>query len=93
MTTTSTQDLIFMAHAIRLAARGQFTTSPNPNVGCVIVKDGQVIGEGWHIKAGQGHAEVNALANLTKEQSSGATAYVTLEHVVILAEHLLVQTD
>lgn len=69
----------FMARAITLARKGNYTTSPNPNVGCVIVKDGIVIGEGFHQKAGEGHAEVNALANLAVEESKGATAYVTLE--------------
>ncbi|QTH63848.1 bifunctional diaminohydroxyphosphoribosylaminopyrimidine deaminase/5-amino-6-(5-phosphoribosylamino)uracil reductase RibD [Psychrosphaera ytuae] len=75
---TST-DLAYMAEAVQLAKRGQYTTTPNPNVGCVIVKNQQIIGKGWHKKAGTGHAEVNALANLTKAASSGATAYVTLE--------------
>ena len=69
----------YMSRAIKLAQKGRFTTSPNPNVGCVIVKDGDVIGEGWHKKAGTGHAEVNALANLDIEQSTGASAFVTLE--------------
>jgi diaminohydroxyphosphoribosylaminopyrimidine deaminase/5-amino-6-(5-phosphoribosylamino)uracil reductase len=77
--TFSLADHEFMAKAIKLASRGQFTTSPNPNVGCVIVKNGKIIGEGWHKKAGTGHAEVNALANLTPEQTTDATAYVTLE--------------
>ena len=80
------QDHEFMSRAINLAKKGHFTTSPNPRVGCVLVsyKDGigQVIGEGFHQKAGQAHAEVNALAqakvnNLTL--LNGATAYVTLE--------------
>ena len=75
----SLTDYRFMSHAIRLAKNGQYTTSPNPNVGCVIVKNNQIIGQGWHKKAGTGHAEVNALADLTIEQSTGATAYVTLE--------------
>lgn len=73
------QDNEYMAQAIVLAKKGQYTTTPNPNVGCVIVKDHQVIGQGWHKKAGTGHAEVNALAHLTLEQTTGATAYVTLE--------------
>ncbi|TRX57533.1 bifunctional diaminohydroxyphosphoribosylaminopyrimidine deaminase/5-amino-6-(5-phosphoribosylamino)uracil reductase RibD [Thalassomonas sp. M1454] len=67
-----------MQRAIALAKKGKFTTSPNPNVGCVLVKNGKVIGEGWHQKAGEGHAEVNALASAT-EDVKGATAYVTLE--------------
>jgi len=68
----------FMARAISLAKQGMYTTDPNPRVGCVIVKDGKIIGEGYHRKAGEGHAEVNALA-MAGEQAKGATAYVTLE--------------
>ena len=72
------QDHHYMARAIKLAARGRFTTSPNPNVGCVIVNDGKIVGEGWHQVAGGPHAEVNAL-NQAGEQAKGATCYVTLE--------------
>jgi diaminohydroxyphosphoribosylaminopyrimidine deaminase/5-amino-6-(5-phosphoribosylamino)uracil reductase len=71
-------DHAFMARALRLAERGLFTTDPNPRVGCVIVRDGAVVGEGWHVQAGAGHAEVNALA-AAGEAAHGATAYVTLE--------------
>lgn len=67
-----------MAHALRLAERGLYTTMPNPRVGCVLVKDDTIIAEGWHIRAGAGHAEVNALATATVEPR-GATAYVSLE--------------
>lgn len=67
-----------MADAIRLAWRGLYTTHPNPRVGCIIVKDGQVVGQGWHEIAGQGHAEVNALRN-AGAAASGATVYVSLE--------------
>ncbi len=67
-----------MASALRLAARGLYTTTPNPRVGCVLVKDGRIVGEGWHEKAGGPHAEVHALA-AAGEQARGATAYVTLE--------------
>ena len=82
----STPSIIFsnldhrmMAYAIQLAKRGQYTTRPNPNVGCVIVNSAsQIVGEGWHQKAGEGHAEVNALAQ-AGERAKGATAYVTLE--------------
>ena len=75
----SQQDEFFMARAIELAKQGQFTTTPNPNVGCVVVKGGEIIAEGWHQKAGTGHAEVNAFVQLSDEQAIGATAYVTLE--------------
>ena len=69
---------LYMARAIKLAERGVYTTSPNPRVGCILVKNARVIGEGWHKKAGEGHAEVNALAACGAE-SKGATAYLTLE--------------
>lgn len=68
----------FMARAVQLARQGLYTTHPNPRVGCVIVKNDHIIGEGFHEKAGQGHAEVQALANLS-ESAEGATVYVTLE--------------
>ncbi|EXC01832.1 TPA: bifunctional diaminohydroxyphosphoribosylaminopyrimidine deaminase/5-amino-6-(5-phosphoribosylamino)uracil reductase RibD [Acinetobacter baumannii] len=72
------QDQYWMQQAIELAKRGLYSTKPNPNVGCVIVKDNQIIGEGFHPKAGQPHAEVFALRE-AGEQAQGATAYVTLE--------------
>jgi diaminohydroxyphosphoribosylaminopyrimidine deaminase / 5-amino-6-(5-phosphoribosylamino)uracil reductase len=72
------QDYEFMARAFRLAERGLYTTMPNPRVGCVLVKDGQVIGEGWHVRAGEPHAEVNALT-AAGDNARGATAYVSLE--------------
>ncbi|CAH5749992.1 Riboflavin biosynthesis protein RibD [Klebsiella oxytoca] len=72
------QDELYMARALKLAARGRFTTHPNPNVGCVIVKDGEIVGEGFHYRAGEPHAEVHAL-RMAGEQAQGATAYVTLE--------------
>jgi len=67
-----------MAYALELAARGLYTTTPNPRVGCVIVRNGQVVGEGWHEKAGAAHAEAIALEHARK-QAAGATLYVTLE--------------
>jgi diaminohydroxyphosphoribosylaminopyrimidine deaminase/5-amino-6-(5-phosphoribosylamino)uracil reductase len=67
-----------MARALQLAARGLFTTDPNPRVGCVLVRDGQVVGEGWHMRAGEQHAEVHALAQ-AGTRARGATAYITLE--------------
>lgn len=67
-----------MARALQLAERGLWTTSPNPRVGCVLVKDGEIVGEGWHEKAGEPHAEVHALRG-AGDKAQGATAYVTLE--------------
>ncbi|MGZ5050933.1 MAG: bifunctional diaminohydroxyphosphoribosylaminopyrimidine deaminase/5-amino-6-(5-phosphoribosylamino)uracil reductase RibD [Methylobacter sp.] len=73
----SSRDAFYMAQAISLARKGRYTTAPNPRVGCVLVRDDEVIAQGWHVRAGQGHAEVEALKNVTDAQ--GATAYVTLE--------------
>ena len=75
------EDRQYMARALALAARGLFTTSPNPRVGCVIVRDGRVIGEGWHRRAGEAHAETAALADArdNARDARGATMYVTLE--------------
>ncbi len=67
-----------MARAIELAQRGLYTTDPNPRVGCVLVNQGKIVGQGYHIQAGCAHAEVNALLQ-AREQAKGATAYVTLE--------------
>lgn len=77
----SLSDRQHMTRALELAARGLNTTSPNPRVGCVIVAaDGRLLGEGWHQRAGEAHAEVNALdAIVGSDSTSGATAYVTLE--------------
>ncbi|WP_326527470.1 bifunctional diaminohydroxyphosphoribosylaminopyrimidine deaminase/5-amino-6-(5-phosphoribosylamino)uracil reductase RibD [Dokdonella sp.] len=74
----SADDYRWMSRAIELAERGLFTTTPNPRVGCVIVRDGGVVGEGWHVRAGEPHAEVHAL-NMAGDAARGATAYVTLE--------------
>jgi diaminohydroxyphosphoribosylaminopyrimidine deaminase / 5-amino-6-(5-phosphoribosylamino)uracil reductase len=67
-----------MARALQLAELGLWTTSPNPRVGCVLVRDGEIVGEGWHEKAGEPHAEVHAL-RAAGDKARGATAYVTLE--------------
>jgi diaminohydroxyphosphoribosylaminopyrimidine deaminase/5-amino-6-(5-phosphoribosylamino)uracil reductase len=74
-------DALFMARAVALAERGLFTATPNPRVGCVIVDDGRIVGEGWHEKAGGPHAEVAALRDAESQRRDvrGATLYVTLE--------------
>ncbi|KAK9810270.1 hypothetical protein WJX72_007704 [[Myrmecia] bisecta] len=74
----SEEDKQYMLQALALARRALGKTEPNPAVGCVILKDGQVIGEGYHPKAGMPHAEVYAL-RAAGQQAEGATAYVTLE--------------
>lgn len=71
-------DQQFMARALELARKGLYSTHPNPRVGCVIVRDGQIVGEGWHARAGEPHAEVHALRQ-AGARAQGATAYVTLE--------------
>lgn len=73
-----TNDRAYMIRALQLAERGLFTTHPNPRVGCVIVNEGETVGEGWHQKAGGPHAEIYALEQ-AGEKGRGATAYVTLE--------------
>lgn len=74
-------DREYMAEALQLAQRGLYTTAPNPRVGCVLVRDGRIIGRGWHERAGEPHAEINALRDADKYfgNARGATAYVTLE--------------
>ncbi|MGD8576888.1 MAG: bifunctional diaminohydroxyphosphoribosylaminopyrimidine deaminase/5-amino-6-(5-phosphoribosylamino)uracil reductase RibD [Thiohalophilus sp.] len=74
----SADDHRYMARALQLAERGLYTTDPNPRVGCVLVSDKQIIGEGWHERAGEPHAEIHALKNAGKK-AQGSTAYVTLE--------------
>lgn len=69
---------VYMARALQLAERGLFTTDPNPRVGCLLVKHGEVVGEGWHQRAGEPHAEVNALL-AAGDRAKGADCYVTLE--------------
>jgi len=77
----SATDHAFMARALQLARRGLYGTTPNPRVGCVMVRDGRIIGEGWHEKAGLPHAEAAALNAIVGagETATGATAYITLE--------------
>lgn len=74
----SPQDHAHMRHALTLAEQGRFSTSPNPRVGCVIALGGQIIGQGFHLRAGEPHAEVHALRQ-AGNAARGATAYVTLE--------------
>ena len=74
----SADDHKFMSRALHLAKKGIYTTAPNPNVGCVIVKEGEIVGEGWHEKVGEAHAEIHALKQ-AGNKAEGATAYVTLE--------------
>ncbi len=74
----TTDDIGYMAKAIQLADRGRYSVHPNPRVGCVIVREGEVVGTGWHERAGEPHAEVYALRE-AGEKSRGATVYVTLE--------------
>ena len=71
----------WMAKAIQLAEKGRYTTHPNPRVGCVLVKDDQIVGQGFHLKSGEAHAEINALNNAKEngQDVKGVTAYVTLE--------------
>ena len=71
-------DARFMSRALTLARRGLYSTDPNPRVGCVLVRGGEVVGEGWHARAGEAHAEVNAIRR-AGESANGATAYVSLE--------------
>ena len=74
----SANDHAWMARALKLARKGLYSTHPNPRVGCVIVKHGELVGEGWHVRAGEPHAEVHALRQ-AGARAAGATAYVTLE--------------
>jgi diaminohydroxyphosphoribosylaminopyrimidine deaminase/5-amino-6-(5-phosphoribosylamino)uracil reductase len=74
----SNADSAHMARALQLAAKGRYGAHPNPMVGCVIVRDGEVVGEGWHRRAGEPHAEIHALQQ-AGESARGATVYVSLE--------------
>ena len=74
----SAQDRTHLARALDLAARGLYTSDPNPRVGCVIATGDRVLGEGWHVRAGEAHAEVDAL-RAAGSQAHGATADVSLE--------------
>ena len=78
MLSVKTGDTEYLSRALRIAAKGIYTTHPNPRVGCVLVKRGRVIGEGYHLRAGEEHAEAIAL-KMAGDQANGCTAYVTLE--------------
>jgi diaminohydroxyphosphoribosylaminopyrimidine deaminase/5-amino-6-(5-phosphoribosylamino)uracil reductase len=78
VTDFSAADHEMMARALRLARRGRYSAHPNPRVGCVITRDGAIVGEGWHRKTGEAHAEINALDE-AGAAAEGATVYVTLE--------------
>ena len=78
LTEQAALDVHYMARALELARKGLYSAHPNPRVGCVIVRDGKIVGEGWHARAGEPHAEVHALRQ-AGELAQGATAYVTLE--------------
>ncbi|XBC38073.1 MAG: bifunctional diaminohydroxyphosphoribosylaminopyrimidine deaminase/5-amino-6-(5-phosphoribosylamino)uracil reductase RibD [Buchnera aphidicola (Floraphis choui)] len=78
MENNNIKDIFYMEEAIKIAKKGILTTSPNPNVGCIIVKNNIIIGTGWHKKPGQPHAEIYALKKAGK-QAKGSTAYITLE--------------
>ena len=71
-------DRLFLSAAIELAKKGLMTVAPNPPVGCLILKNGCIIGRGFHQQAGKEHAEINALSSVT-ESPEGATVYVSLE--------------
>ncbi|MEC7377748.1 MAG: bifunctional diaminohydroxyphosphoribosylaminopyrimidine deaminase/5-amino-6-(5-phosphoribosylamino)uracil reductase RibD, partial [Pseudomonadota bacterium] len=72
------RDRAMMARAVQLAWRGRYSTHPNPRVGCVIARGDRILGEGWHERAGEAHAETRALSQAGPD-ARGATAYVTLE--------------
>ena len=78
MPSFSALDHEYMARALKLAGKGRYTAHPNPRVGCVLVLDGRIVGEGWHRTTGEAHAEINALRDAGGD-ASGSTAYVTLE--------------
>ncbi|RZO12970.1 MAG: riboflavin biosynthesis protein RibD, partial [Candidatus Thioglobus sp.] len=74
----SDRDHRFVARAVDLARNGLYTTKPNPRVGCVVVQDEQIVGEGWHERAGEAHAEIRALS-VAGTRAKGAEVFVSLE--------------
>ena len=72
-------DRLYLQATVELARRGMYTCAPNPRVGCIIVRDGEVLGRGWHVRTGEEHAEVNALRDAADRDIRGATVYVSLE--------------
>lgn len=83
-------DEFYMARAFELARLGRFTTTPNPNVGCVIVRDGSIVGEGFHLRAGEPHAEVHAL-RMAGEKARGPRPMSRWNLVATMAVRHLVQ--
>ncbi len=81
---------LYMRRALELALRGLYTTDPNPRVGCVLVNDGRIVGEGWHERAGDAHAEVQAL-RAAAAAAAGATAYVIARAVCAHGTHAAVR--
>ncbi len=79
VSTFDAQDRAFMARALALAAHGLATAHPNPRVGCVLVREGAIVAEGWHERAGGPHAEAAGAGQSATRRAAGATAYVTLE--------------
>ncbi|VEA08735.1 riboflavin biosynthesis protein RibD [Salmonella enterica subsp. enterica] len=79
------QDEFYMARALKLAQRGRFTTHPNPNVGCVIVNNGDIVGEGYHHRAGEPHAEVHAL-RMAAQKPKAQPPMSRLNPVAIMGE-------
>lgn len=75
---SNASDHYYMARALALAERGRYTTQPNPRVGCVVVNEGRICGEGWHMLAGRPHAEIHALRQAASA-ARGATVYISLE--------------
>src|SRR6185503_15604161 len=78
MTAVRDEDRAWMSRALELARRGLFSTPPNPAVGCVLVRNGEIVGQGWHARAGEPHAEIVALG-AAGARARGADVYVTLE--------------
>ena len=77
-------DRLYLQATVELARRGMYSCTPNPRVGCIIVRDGAVLGRGWHVRAGEGHAEVNAIADVgaTSTEKTEQKGYQLSQHVL-----------